>query len=308
VVDGTPSMKNIWKSVVVFSVSILLLLQFASAQSKYLFHIPVFPGTTLFHTEIPSPREINLPFVTSLRVYRTTIGSSLNVDTVISFYDSCFKGIGWKESVDKRVPGEPYVALRVDVFEDLADRTHVQVAGNISLWIAPRDGMLTILCEQWRNSSPDQQTINRVSMLLKTVANLAEELHYKMNRRYYSSQWIEYYENEYLIDCAASTLSDSRIVGRSDMDTEGEIECTVLTYKDSTVAHAEAERLRNQWNDNMGVETSHFGPNAFLVDIGDQRINGLIQFHKIILLLSDASGKQKKQVVTLIKELRHEID
>jgi hypothetical protein len=306
VVEGKLFMKNIWEPIIVITMSIFLLLQSVTAQSKYLFHIPVFPGTTLFHTEISNSQEINLPFITFLRVYRTTNGSSLNVDTVISFYESHFKGKGWKESIDKRIPPEPYVAFRVDVFENLIN--HVQVSGNISFWIAPRDGMLTVFCEQWRISGPNTQTRDRVTMLLKTLTNLAEEFYYKMEKIYYTSQWLEYYENEYLIDCSASTLFDTHIKHHSCMDTEGMIDATILTYKDSTIAHAEAERIREQWNDNIGVETSRLGPNAFLVDVCGLRINGLIQFNNILLLLSDLSGKQKSQITTILKRIKQEID
>ncbi len=280
--------------------SILLSLHFVSAQSKHLFHIPIFPGMVPFHTEHSNKQEINLPFITSLRVYRTANGAPLNVDTVLSFYESHFRRIGWKDAINKRIPPEPYLALSIDLAESREENVHL--AGDITFWIAPKDGMLTILCEQWRISSPGQKTINNISLLQKSLSDLAGEFHYSMQKIYYTSAWVKYYENEYLTACSAYTLSSSHIGRSSCVDPEGLINATILAYSDSTFAHAEAKRIRNHWDDDADNGNSNSDPNIFLVHLGQDRTE-VIQFNKILLLLSDQSGKQKSQINALVDRL-----
>jgi len=308
VVEGKSNMKILGKSILVIIAGTFFTFQPAGAQAKYLFHIPVFPGTVPFHTKNINNQEINLPFVTSLRVFRTADGSPIDIDTAISFYDSYFKRLGWKETIYKRDQREPYLKLRIDLFQNLVDHTHIQVAGDISLWIAPRDGMLIIFSEQWRISSPDQLTSNYVAKLSKTLSDAAEELQYNINKVYYSTEWPVYYENEYLLECTASTLSDTHIAHYSCTDTEGLIHATILTYADSTVAHIESKRQINEWNKNIIVENMTLGQNVILVNLDEQGIKGLLRFNKILLILSDNSGKQKDQLSILLKRLQKSVD
>ena len=127
--------------------------------SRYIFRVPVFPGTELFNNN-PDLTDLSPPFASYIEVYRTTDGRPLDKAAVIAFYRDALQSRGWKQGIFRGQKGEAYLAMRTDMLEGLPDGTRIQIAGNFYLWIAPADGMMTVFQKQWRISSADQGTHN----------------------------------------------------------------------------------------------------------------------------------------------------
>lgn len=280
--------------------SFLLLLVCAcsgvssSAQTaKRLFEIPAYPGTVPFN-ENPGMKRLQPPFATSVLVYRTTDGSRLNKEKVIDFYRSYLESKGWKDDIFKRRGDEAYLGLGVNLFENLGDGTHIQLSGNFYLWVAPQDGIYTILLDQWRISSFNQETRNYVSRVIGSLEGIGAKHNYRAQKVYSDGDWDKDYENEYLIDRVRFTFFTGKPAG-FEPDPNQVIDLIILTYRDSAVAEDEAKRLRPP-------STTNLGDGQVSLDLSTV-FNIVVVRKRTVLLIRDFSGKQREAVKRIAGDL-----
>jgi hypothetical protein len=216
------------------------------ASPHYIFHIPVFPGTELFNT-YPDLEGLNPPFGTIMEVFHTKDGEPLDKETVISFFHDALEHNGWKEGIFKRQKDEGYLSMRTDVFEALPDGTRIQVAGEFYLWLAPRDGMITVFLRQWRISSPGQATYNSLQAMVNRLVRDAPKAGYRAQKVYSDSGWQTDYENEYLVDRVLYGLIPADAQPAIDAP-EGTLTVALLVYRDADVAAGEKARWEKEFS------------------------------------------------------------
>ena len=216
-----------------------VLPQTPSEASRYIFRVPVFPGTELFNNN-PDLTDLSPPFARYMEVYRTTDGRSLDKAAVIAFYRDALQSRGWKEGIFKGQKGEPYLAMRTDMLEHLPDGTRIQIAGNFYLWIAPADGMMTVFQKQWRISSADQGTHNELNAMVARLIDAAPKAGYRAIRVSTEGGWKTDYENEYLVDRALYALIPTKAPSAGPLDAPpGTLTLAFLSYRDANIAAAE---------------------------------------------------------------------
>jgi hypothetical protein len=208
------------------------------AASRYIFRVPVFPGTELFNNS-PNLADLSPPFATYMEVYRTTDGRPLDKAAVIAFYHDALQSRGWKEGIFRGQKGEPYLAMRTDMLEDLPDGTRIQIAGDFYLWIAPADGMMTVFQKQWRISSPDQGTLNELNAMVARLNDAAPKAGYRVIRVSTEGGWKTDYENEYLLDRILYALIPTKAPSAGIDAPPGMLALTFLSYRDANIAAAE---------------------------------------------------------------------
>lgn len=210
--------------------------------AKRLFEIPAYPGTLPFN-ENPNMKRLQSPFATSLLVYRTADGGRLDQEKVIAFYRSYLESKGWKDDLFKRRGDEGYLGLRVDLAENLGDGTRIQLSGSFYLWLAPQDGIYSILLDQWRLPAVDQETLNNVSKFVGSLEGIGAKRNYRVQKVYSDGEWDRDYENEYLIDRVRFSFIADKFAGPHPGSNQM-IALIILTYRDSAIAEDEAGRLR----------------------------------------------------------------
>ena len=250
-------MKNVSafaKLFIVFSASALSLATPASqgraapsipAKPHYIFRVPVFSGTELFHSN-PDLAELSPPFGTIVEVFRTTDGRPLDKEAVTVFYRNTLERNGWKEGIFKGQQDEPYLSMRTDVFEDLPDGTRIQIAGSFYLWVAPHDGMITVYLHQWRISSTDQVTHDSVQTMVGRLMQAAPKAGYRAAKVYSDSGWKTDFENEYLVDRVLYSLIPGDAQPSIDAP-EGTLIVRFLAYRDADVAAGEKARREKEF-------------------------------------------------------------
>jgi hypothetical protein len=231
---------------ITFSILILLnsvgALYAESNVCKNVFAIPTYPGMACFKCYGSGLAMLNPPFATSLKVLKTTDGSALSKEAVIKFYQDYYLGRGWQKGIDERQGDEPYLELRVQVYDPDAAQAQVHVAGTFHLWVAPQDGMLTIYMEQWRISSLKQTSQNIYTKIEEKLRKKSEEMNYSFLKAYTYSNWEDFYQNEYLVICKVFGLYDkTRTYGYDNTMGTGSINVTLLAYKNSAVANEQAK-------------------------------------------------------------------
>jgi hypothetical protein len=187
---------------------------------------------------------LNPPFATSLKVFKTKDGAPLQKENVIKFYKEYYESRGWQKGIAARQGDEPYLGLRVQVYDPGGALAQIHVAGELYLWIAPQDGMLTVYMSQWRISSMNQASVNRYNSIEETLKRTSERLNYSIQQVATYSNWEDYYKNEYLVKCEVLTLFSKSSPPRNDIDIKGRLNATLLVYKDSAVAHEQAKEFR----------------------------------------------------------------
>lgn len=241
---------------------------------SYIFQIPAYPGTELFNRNIPFINQLMLPFATVIKVYRTREGKPLDTEAVIAYYREQFQRKGWREGIFARQGAEPYLALMTHVFENSPDGTHIQVSGHFYLWIAPKDGMITIYLDQHRISQTDGVTRKALSGTEGSLQQAAAAVEYDALAVTYDSGWERAYENEYLIDRKLFTLFAKEFRKQAHSDPSKTIEVTFLTFRDAGIAQLERDRHQ------IAFGQSH-GSNGIAIVKG-----------KLLILLYDQHGKQ----------------
>jgi hypothetical protein len=210
------------------------------ARPRYLFRVPVFSGTEFFESN-PDLADLSPPFGTIMEVFRTTDGRPLDKEAVIAFYRDVLEHNGWKEGIFRRQRDEAYLSMRTDVFENLPDGTRIQLAGDFYLWVAPRDGMMTIYLRQWRISSTDQVTHDSVQAMARRLMEAAPKAGYRAAKVSSDGKWKTDFENEYLVDRVLYALVPSDAPSSIDAP-EGTLIVTLLTYRDADLAAGEKAR------------------------------------------------------------------
>ena len=211
--------------------------------SRYIFRVPVFPGTELFNNN-PELTDLYPPFASYMEVYRTTNGRPLDKTAVIAFYRDALQSRGWKDGIFKGQKGEPYLAMRTDMLEHLPDGTRIQIAGEFYLWIAPANGMMTVFQKQWRISSIDQGTHDELNAMVARLIDAAPKAAYRVMRvSLDQGGWKADYENEYLVDRVLYELIPTNAPSAGPIDAPaGTLTLAFLSYRDANIAAAE----RNQ--------------------------------------------------------------
>lgn len=226
-----------------------------------VFQIPEYPGTEPFHRYSVGEQSFQYPFATVLQIYKTKDGSPLDSEKVIKFFKNSLAEKGWTKGIYEPKYTETYLGLQTQVFENLDDGTHIQASGDFQVWVAPKDGMLTIFLRQWRISSPDQKTREQVAKIIEALKGSEAAQNYR-NGKWKDQQdsgWQEYYANEYLVGRNTIPLADETVKYKSDIDTEGYIYISLLTYRDAAIAQQEMIRQK----------TNHFvGPHGAILTIG----------------------------------------
>lgn len=261
--------------------------------AKRLFEIPAYPGTLPFN-ENPNMKRLQSPFATSVLVYRTADGGRLDKEKVIAFYRSYLESKGWKDDIFKRRGDEGYLGLRVDLFENLADGTRIQLSGNFYLWVAAQDGIYSILLNQWRLSRPDQDTLNRVSKFVGSLEGIGAKRNYRVQKVYSDGEWDRDYENEYLLDRVRFMFIADKSAGphpRADQM----IDLIILTYSDSAIAEDEAGRLRDS--------ATNLSDGRQVLSLPSTSVKVVVVRNKNVLLVLGYSEKQREAVTRIAADL-----
>ena len=176
------------------------------------------------YTSTPNS-NLTPPFATVLKVLKTKDGLPFEEDDVVNFYKNHFESRGWKNIT--REGSKRSLEFQINVYDQ---------SGNLSIWLAPNDGMLTIYMHQWRISrlSQDSQTLFE-----KTESDLnasAAKNEYKISQSHGPNWWIEYYENEYLVTAKLFSLSSKRVYPKGPglgncMSSKGRISAALLAYR-----------------------------------------------------------------------------
>jgi hypothetical protein len=246
--------------------------------------------------ENPNLKRLQPPFATSMLVYRTADGSRLDKENVIAFYRNYLESKGWKDDIFKRQGDEAYLGLRVNLFENLADGTHIQLSGSFYLWVAPQDGSFTILLDQWRISSYDQATLNNVAKCIASLEAIGAKRKYRVMKVYSDGDWDKDYENEYLIDRVRFDFDfiADKSSGLNDSSNRM-IDLIILSYRDSAIAEDEAKRFRPS-----ALKRSEDG---VILDLPTTSFNIVVVRNKTVLLIRDSSGKQREAVTRIAADL-----
>lgn len=265
--------------------------------AKYQFHIPAYSGTGLFKPPSDGGWGLNLPFATVLKVFRTRDGSSLDKEAVIRFYERYFTSKGWRSGVDQRVSDEPFLSLRIDLFEHRPDGVHIQVAGEFHLWVAPRDGMYTILCEQWRISTENGPTRALAVCIRDSLKSIARQMSINSTDIFYDSGWEKAYENEFLLSRSMFTLEDS--AGHS-------VTAAIQTYRDSTTAQNEVRRILDPFGspeemDSLGQRAIEEGR---LVPVGLEPQTLAVSFSNCVLIMEPYCDTDRPVMLKLYEQLK----
>lgn len=264
-----------------------------SAQpAKRLFEIPGYPGTLPFNGN-PNMKRLQPPFATSLLVYRTADGGRLDKEKVIAFYRSYLESKGWKDDIFQRRGDEGYLGLRVDLAENLSDGTRIQLSGTFYLWVAPQDGIYSILLDQWRVSAVDQATLNNVSKFVGSLKGIGAKRNYRVQKVYTDGEWDRDYENEYLIDRVRFSLIADKSAGPHPGPNQT-IDLIILSYRDSAIAEDEAGRLRASAT-NLSDDRQ--------IRLPSTSFNVVIVRSKTVLLIRDYSGMQREAVTRIAADL-----
>lgn len=264
----------------------------AAQPARRLFEIPAYPGTVTFN-ESSGLSRLQPPFATWMLVYRTVDGSRLDKEKVIAFYRSYLESKGWKDDIFKRRGDEGYLGMRVDLAEDLDDKTHIQLSGNFYMWVAPQDGMYTVLLDQWRHCSVDQQTRNSLNKIVASLEGIVAKRDYRAQQSYSDGEWDKDYENEYLIERVRFSLFPDKST-HENLDTNKLITLIVLTYRDAAIADEEAKRLR--------LAATNRSENGMILNLSINLVVVVVK-NKTVLLLRDHTNQQKDVVTGIAADL-----
>ncbi len=269
--------------------------QAANRKPKYLFEIPTYPGME----QMPGPLDSSNrdPNITRVhKIYRTRDGSSVNAETVQAFYRSFYEQRGWKVSGDT---SPSTLEMSVYVNENLPDQTHIQVAGNFFLLIAPKDGMFITYVYQSRHSNPDQATITRMGQILARMDRFAAREDYRKSEVASGGSWEAAFINEYLINWQQFDLWDKSIKKISDINPVGFVDIQVMTYSDAEIA--KAEELRYQDSGKPIVQG-----NIVSLPVRSSGYRELVREDKVLLVIESPRGDRRELVQKLATWLRDE--
>ncbi len=264
--------------------------------AKYLFHIPAYPGTEEYRSPF-NDEGLHMPFATVYKVFKTKNGDSLNCQSVLKFYKDYLEAKGWKEGIDNGSPQEPFLAMAVDLRENLPENVNIFLAGHFYIWVAPKDGMYSILSKQWRTSTPGQKAMNREDRIIGAFRTLSRDLGYEAGSPdYWRSDWEYFYENEYLISWNHVYLYKSPHIVTT---------VEILTYKDSLVAQQEVERFVRIGREEHWQTITPLSQRAYFVDFkkivttGGNKI--ITSFSNFVILIEASSLSEGKNLKIMLR-------
>jgi hypothetical protein len=232
-------------TLVFFCLAALIPAAEKTRKPRYLFETPIYPETEIISSAPQEFSTLELPFVTVEKIFKTRDGKSLDAEAVLEFYRKQLLAKGWASSGGS-IKGEHHLRMRVNVGEDLPDRTHIQLGGDFYLLIAPKDGLLITFMRQWRHSNTDQVTSTRRSQILARLDVLAQRLNYRKSKVYSGGPWESHFSDEYIIDWEMFSLWDNAAKNATDINPIGEVNLQLMTYRDADIASVEQQRYLDQ--------------------------------------------------------------
>lgn len=161
------------------------------------FSVPVFPGTKLVKP-FDSAVTVSPPFTTLTFILQTESGDQLDAAKVIEFYKEVFLKKGWKQAEPlNQAPQESSLIMQSCFYNS---DTGQNITGQFCLYVAAKDGLITLYLSQWRNSYAGQNTTDLFSSLTKQLNEVEKEGYL----RYYSNgelqRWEYFFEDENFIE------------------------------------------------------------------------------------------------------------
>ena len=270
--------------------SVLSMSPVPTPEPLCAFSIPVYPGTVEYHGSQTDMEGLTPPFATVFRVFKTANSQPLDVATVINFYTEYYKKRGWQKDVFERRGDEPYLGLCLNVYEPRAADAYVQLSGHFYLWVAPRDGMLTIHQRQWRISSLTPAGRELYAVVEGELKVAAKKMDFQVTQAMSFGNWPDYYQNQDLIDCKVFTLNARTNPPRGCLDFQKSISVTLLAYKDAAAAQTMALQR------GMGAM-----PARMKLMTGEKRV--VQRNHIVILLETRGNADMKAAVIALETQL-----
>lgn len=202
--------------------------------------------------------DLTPPMAHIIKVLKTKTGLPFEEDEVIAFYSKYYESRGWRNITGK--DNKLTLEFRVDVYDQEAKQAQIQASGQLSIWLAPKDGMLTIYMHQWRISSLHQDSRILFEKTEKDLNNIAAEKGYKISQSYGPNWWIKYYENEYLVRAKLFSMSSKTVYPKGPglancTNPKGRITVLLLAYRDFVTAQEQAKRFERINDFNQHVVT-----------------------------------------------------
>jgi hypothetical protein len=280
-------------------VAVIGLCFASSLLANDAFSIPAFAGTQVSQHD-GYQNQVNLPLITTFAVFKTQNGSPLPEQDVLEFYRSYYEKRGWKQSVFYKPTSEPYLELQQDLSQPAHPHSAIHLAGHLNLWVAPKDGVITVFLSQWRNSSLDSATNELFHQTVNSLKSSGKTLGYSVSELQPQASWAKYYEDENLVTMADFWLSLPSKQPRSCMDGSGMIFVTVLAYKDPAAA---AEHGNPPAREPLRVEDRGNGSYVVQVEIVLPRTGSVLLRGNLVILLQPGDDKQGDAINQLVKTL-----
>jgi hypothetical protein len=161
------------------------------------FSIPAFPGTKLVKPFDPAV-TVSPPFSALTFILRTESGDLLDAAKVVEFYREFLLSKGWKEAEPPEpASSEPSLTLRSRFYNS---GTGQNITGQFSLYVAAREGLITLYLSQWRNSYAGQNITDLLGGITKQLNEVEKDGYLK----YYSNgelqRWEYFFEDENFIE------------------------------------------------------------------------------------------------------------
>ncbi len=197
----------------------------SSLLGKDAFSIPAYPGTQASHHNQESYQNlVALPLITTFAVFKTQDGSPLPAKDVLEYYRDFYEKRGWTRTASQASQSDPYLEFTFGL------------TGRLSLWVAPKDGVIVAHLYQWRDSKLEESGTRFLNQTLESLRKTGKGMGYSMTDLPPQAHWPRYYEDENLVKVVDLVLSLPSKDPRGCTDGSGMIFGTVLAYKDAAAA------------------------------------------------------------------------
>lgn len=164
-----------------------------SGLEEAAFSIPIYPGTKILE---PSGSAITIspPYTTITFILQTDKDKPLDTTKVIYFYKDALLKKGWKETEPKNSDSkESYLALQCRFYNSSIGQN---LTGQFQLYVASKDGPITLYLRQWRDSYAGQKATDLFTHLKKELHEVESEIHLKYNSTGKLARWEYFLEDE----------------------------------------------------------------------------------------------------------------
>ena len=258
---------------------------------KDAFSIPAYPGTQASHHDIYQD-QVNPPFITTFAVFKTQDGSPLPEQQVLQFYRGFYERRGWQQTAPQSSQSEPYLEFEFGLTRAAPQHSAIHLTGRLSLWVAPKDGVITAHLHQWRNSSLEDSGNRFLNKTLECLKKTSKAMGYAASDLQPQASWTEYYEDEDLVKMAELWISAPSVKRRSCIDPKGIIFVTVLAFSDPAAA---AERGSRE-----GTGLPGFGLPGFF---GRPLVRSVLVRENLVIFVNSGDNKQNRAVKKFIRDL-----